>query len=112
MQFYTTTRVVVPDGYTLMTAPRPLPGEQIGRRDGSGFGVYLIADDYRALADRDDAQPILVVDEAWETAQVAALEYGPAYADLIAAGDTTAREVISDRGMFRYTLIELLGDRR
>ncbi|MEO1063602.1 MAG: hypothetical protein AAFZ07_19475 [Actinomycetota bacterium] len=46
------------DGETLMTAPRPLPGRQIGYRAGTGFAVYVVPADQLDAARRLDAEPI------------------------------------------------------
>lgn len=109
---YTTTPVAVPAGTTLMTAPRPLPGVDVGYRGGSGFKVFLVGDEFRDGADRLDGRPIVVRTEAWEAEQVAGHEYAEAYLELVAAGDMTVRQIVGETTDQWHVTLELNDDGR
>lgn len=42
----------------LYTAPRPLPGELVGYRAGTGYAVYLVKPEFRYEAGQVDARPL------------------------------------------------------
>lgn len=52
----------------LYTAPRPLPGELVGYRAGTGYAVYLVKPEFRVEAGRLDGRPLHpATTEAWHT---------------------------------------------
>lgn len=42
----------------LYTAPRPLPGELVGYRNGTGYAVYLVKPEFRHEAGKLDGRPL------------------------------------------------------